>query len=113
MANLGLIPSWQFNMNPAENPQVVDLTFPGGTYQTTVQPIGPYYGGGSLSGLGGSDYDDLLDAPGDLTADQWATAHNLMRKTWWWRRRKLVMVGLGTALVLGTIGGLNTIFARG
>lgn len=103
MANLGLIPSWQFSMDPAVNPQVVDLTFPDGVYQTTVQPIGPYYGG--LSGL--REAQEV-----DLTIEQWAAFHNEMRRSWWWRNRRKVMLGVGTALVLGTIGGLNTIFAR-
>jgi hypothetical protein len=49
MDNLGFVPAWQFNMNPAENPQVVNMAFPPGMTQSTVQPM---YG---LSGLGAAE----------------------------------------------------------
>lgn len=52
LAGLGLIPDWQFNMDPSKNPKVVNLDFPAGMYQTTTQPVGPYMNGDGLSGLG-------------------------------------------------------------
>jgi hypothetical protein len=42
-SNLGLIPEWQFNMDPAVNPKLATVNMPDGVYQTTVQPLSPYY----------------------------------------------------------------------
>jgi hypothetical protein len=50
MSNLGFIPSFMFSMDPAINPNVVDMPFPPGMTQTTVQPVGPYMFG--MAGLG-------------------------------------------------------------
>lgn len=48
---LGIIPAWQFSMDPSVNPKINPaVKFPAGVYQTTVQPLGPYYQGGQ--GLG-------------------------------------------------------------
>ena len=44
--NLGLIPDWQFSTDPAVNPKLNPFVqWPAGVYQTTPQPIGPYYQG--------------------------------------------------------------------
>lgn len=44
---LGIYPSWQYSMDPAVNPKInPNVQYPDGVYQTTVQPLGPYYGGG-------------------------------------------------------------------
>jgi hypothetical protein len=41
---LGLIPAWQFSQDPNINPKInPNVHYPAGVYQTTVQPIGPYY----------------------------------------------------------------------
>jgi hypothetical protein len=41
---LGLIPSWQFSMDPNENPKLNPFVkFPQGVTQQTIQPTGPYY----------------------------------------------------------------------
>lgn len=70
---LGLIPAWQFDMtaaNPKINPHV---QFPEGVTQSTIQPLGPYYGNNDgLHGLG------LFDS-------------------WAWNNRKL-LVGGGLAV---------------
>lgn len=62
MQNLGFIPAWEFDMDPANNPQVVDMAFPPGMTQTTVQPVGPYYSGSGMQGLGAASL------VGDLTS---------------------------------------------
>lgn len=42
---LGLIPAYQFSSDPAVNFTKINpnVQYPPGVYQTTVQPIGPYY----------------------------------------------------------------------
>lgn len=41
---LGFIPSWQFGLDANTNPALTPfVTYPDGVYQTTMQPIGPYY----------------------------------------------------------------------
>lgn len=53
MHQLGLIPAWQFSMDPAVNYKInPNVTYPDGVYQTTPQPLYPYYQGPELSGLG-------------------------------------------------------------
>jgi hypothetical protein len=84
-ANLGLIPEWQFNQNPAQNPLLTSMQFPQGMYQSTVQPIGPYAGG--MNGLG-------IDNPFD---------------SWWWQNRKWIALGTVTALAIGLFGGLTAL----
>ena len=91
-ASLGLIPSWQFDMNPANNPQVVDMQFPDGMYQTTVQPVGPYFDSGA--GLQGAALGDPIDAL------------NQVFGSWWWQNRRLIVVGGLAALALGVFGGV-------
>lgn len=49
---LGLFSSWQYSLDPAINPNVVNMQFPPGMNQSTVQPIGPFQYG--VSGLGGA-----------------------------------------------------------
>jgi hypothetical protein len=88
MNNLGFIPAWQFNMDPAMNPQVTDMRFPPGMTQSTAQPVGPYLGG-------------TMDAPID--------AANAMFDSWWWKNRKWIVVGTVAALGLGVLGGLAAI----
>ena len=44
--NLGLIPAWQFSLDPAVNPKInPNVQWPQGVYQTTPQPFTPYYQG--------------------------------------------------------------------
>lgn len=87
-ANLGLIPSWQFDQNPNTNPLLnPHMQYPEGMYQTTMQPTGPYYSGPMLSGLG-------IDNPFD---------------TWWWKNRKWIVLGTVGALAIGLVGGLAAI----
>lgn len=43
---LGLIPAWQFSMDPAVNYKInPNVVYPDGVYQTTPQPLYPYYQG--------------------------------------------------------------------
>jgi hypothetical protein len=61
---LGMIPSWQFSMDPNVNPKInPHVTYPDGIYQTTPQPIGPYYQGPELSGIVGSGGRRVADVP--------------------------------------------------
>lgn len=55
ISGLGMIPSWQFSNDPAINPKInPHVVYPSGMYQTTVQPVGPYFSGmNGLSGLNG------------------------------------------------------------
>ena len=87
MNNLGFIPAWQFNMDPAMNPQVTDMQFPEGMTQSTTQPTGPY-----LGGMG-----DPIDTV------------NAVFDSWWWRNRKWIVVGTIAALGLGVVGGISSI----
>lgn len=49
--NLGLIPAWQFSQDPAINPKInPTVKYPAGVYQTTPQPLYPYYQGPNLNG---------------------------------------------------------------
>lgn len=51
--SLGLIPSWQMSMDPAVNYKINPFVqYPPGVYQTTPQPLYPYYQGPELNGLG-------------------------------------------------------------
>lgn len=50
---LGIFPSWQYSADPAVNPKInPNVQYPPGMYQTTVQPVAPYWGG-PVNGLGG------------------------------------------------------------
>ncbi len=41
---LGMIPAWQFSQDPAVNPKINPFVqFPDGVYQTTMQPLGPFF----------------------------------------------------------------------
>jgi len=47
--SLGLIPDWQFSTDPAINPKInPHVQYPAGMYQTTPQPVTPYYQGPNL-----------------------------------------------------------------
>jgi len=102
MSNLGLIPSWQFSQdaktNPALNPFV---QFPEGMYQTTTQPVGPYFS----SNMSGHRIALSGATPVTNVVDQ----TNAMFDSWWWKNRKPLMVG-GIALVgLSLAAGLAAI----
>jgi hypothetical protein len=48
IAGFGMIPAWQFSMDPAVNPKInPNVVYPDGVYQTTTQPIGPWFDGSS------------------------------------------------------------------
>ena len=69
---LGLIPSWQFNQDPNTNPALTPfVTYPPGVYQTTTQPIGPYFNpglSGTLKGISStmSTFYTILSAVGGI-----------------------------------------------
>lgn len=92
MNNLGFIPAWQFNQDPAHNPAIVNMQFPPGMFQTTVQPTGPYYNH-QLAGLGIEPLDTV----------------NAIFDSWWWKNRKWIALGAVGALGLGILGGLTAI----
>lgn len=51
-SGLGIYPDWQYSGDPAVNPKInPNVKYPDGVYQTTPQPLGPYYGG-DTTGLG-------------------------------------------------------------
>ncbi|MGH7176615.1 MAG: hypothetical protein ACREJC_04480 [Tepidisphaeraceae bacterium] len=100
MANLGFIPAWQFNMNPAVNPQVVSMQFPPGMSQSTVQPVGPYMNS-PCQGLGCAGLGQLGIEPIDTV--------NAVFDSWWWKNRKWVAFGAVAALGLGVLGGITAI----
>lgn len=130
MNNLGNIPSWQFNRDPAQNPNLTPfMQMPPGMYQTTRQPIGPYMTG--MNGLGQVTMDtpvqtaaptpemapptitDVLavpDVPATFTSpDQLVAFHNQFMATWWWRNRRVLGIGIAIALGLGVVGGVSAI----
>ena len=54
---LGMIPAWQFSTDPAVNFTKINphVTYPDGVYQTTIQPLGPWFNvppPAGMSGLG-------------------------------------------------------------
>lgn len=87
---LGLIPSWQFSMDPAINYKInPHVQFPDGIYQTTPQPLYPYYQGPELSGLR-DDSTSMFDS-------------------WAWNNKKWLILG-GVALFgLALVGGASAI----
>jgi hypothetical protein len=98
MSNLGFIPSWQFSQdaktNPALNPFV---TYPEGMFQTTTQPVGPYYQTSApsmQSNMSGHRLNLSEATPTTTVVDQ----TNAMFDSWWWKNRKPLVVG-GIALV--------------
>jgi len=69
IAGLGIIPSWQFSMDPAVNSKLNPfVSFPAGMTQTTIQPLGPYYSGpeGQLGGSGLGDVSDTVSSIGSF-----------------------------------------------
>jgi hypothetical protein len=98
--NLGLIPSWQFSQNAETNPRLTPFVkYPEGVYQTTTQPVGPYYASnmsGHFMTLGGAK--TLAAEPVEQI--------NTVFDSFWWRHRKVIVVGGLTALALGVIGGV-------
>lgn len=97
---LGIIPSWQFNTdantNPLLNPHV---EYPPGMYQTTVQPVGPYYNAEFARSLQG------LRFPGDGAVD----SLNTFFDSWGWRHRKLVFFGAFALLTLSALGAATSL----
>ncbi len=130
-SNLGFIPSWQFNRDPAQNPNLTPfMQMPPGMYQTTRQPVGPYMTG--MNGLGQLSADmpvqasmpsetmappptmtDVLavpDVPATFTSpDELVAFHNQFMATWWWRNRRMLGIGIAIALGLGVVGGVSAI----
>jgi len=98
--SLGYIPSWQFSQNAETNPRLnPHLKFPPGVYQTTVQPVGPYYASnmsGHFMTLGGTK--TLAAEPVEQI--------NAIYDSFWWRHRKVIIVGSLAAITLGVIGGV-------
>jgi hypothetical protein len=91
MSNLGLIPSWQFSQDAAKNPALNPFVkYPEGVFQTTAQPIGPYFS----SNMSGHRIALSGATPATTVVDQ----TNAMFDSWWWRNRKPLVVG-GIALV--------------
>jgi hypothetical protein len=89
---LGIIPSWQFNPDPRTNPALTPfVTFPQGTTQVTVQPVGPYYSGAAMAGL--------------------TEQANAAFDSWGWRHRRALVVGgvvaVGAAILVAVTGVLR------
>lgn len=64
VAGLGMIPSWQFSMNPAVNPKInPHVQFPEGVYQTTAQPLGPWFNSGAQMSLRGAGLQGISTNP--------------------------------------------------
>lgn len=90
LGGLGMLPAWQYSNDPAINYKISTspgMVYPDGVYQTTVQPIGPYYNPPQppLQGFRGP-----FDSFG-------------------WRHRKLLAVGGFGLIGAGIIGGLAAI----
>lgn len=88
LGGLGLIPDWQFSMDPTVNPKINPFVkYPSGVFQTTPQPLYPYYQGPELQGLG-------IDNPFD---------------SFWWKNRKPIVIGTLALLGLAIVGGASAI----
>lgn len=82
-AGLGIIPSWQFSMDPSVNYKInPNVQYPDGVYQTTPQPLYPYYQGPELSG---------------------------MFDSWTWQNKKWLILGGAALLGLAVVGGVSAI----
>lgn len=83
---LGLIPSWQFSDDPAENPLVTNMQYPPGATQLTPQPYGTWMNGDPgvtcTSRLGGCAHNRAL-------------AGNPFNSWWWTNRRWVALAGVG------------------
>lgn len=89
---LGLIPDWQFSLDPAVNPKINPFVkYPDGVYQTTPQSWGPYYG-------------DVVSVPLNQPAGGVAGPRVTLLgggglgitnpfDSWWWQNRKWVALG--------------------
>jgi hypothetical protein len=100
IAGLGLIPSWQFSMDPAVNPKINPFVkFPEGVFQTTVQPLGPYFSGmNGLNGLGESSVASKIWAALSIVSGALSTYHGYKRNE-----------SIGWALVWGFFGSIAPI----
>jgi hypothetical protein len=93
--HLGLIPSWQFSMDPAVNPRInPHLVFPVGMNQLTVQPINNVVPSGEAQ-LGTPIATFLQPAVG--VPKQLGNIFT----TWWWNNRKWLAVGVASLLGVG------------
>ncbi len=95
-SGLGIYPSWQYSGDPAVNPKInPHVVYPDGVYQTTTQPIGPYWDG-PTNGLGG--------------ASNWKPSL-LGTKTW---ARPPTLLGLrGFSDVASTVSSIGTLIILG
>jgi hypothetical protein len=85
--HLGLIPDWQFSMDPAINPKINPFVqYPPGVYQSTIQPIGPYF---------------QTQPP--------ASGMNGIFDSWAWTNRKWLALGTVALIGLGVATGLTSV----
>lgn len=96
---LGLIPDWQFSLDPNVNPKINPFVkYPDGVYQTTPQSWGPWFPEAinqPPSGVAGPRVKLL----GGLQANPF--------DSWWWQNRKWLALGgvgaVGGALLVGLV----------
>ena len=98
-SNLGLIPSWQFSLDAKTNPALTPfVTYPEGVYQTTTQPIGPYFQASAPSSMTSNMSGHRLSLSDATPTTTIVDQTNAMFDSWWWKNRKPLVVG-GVALV--------------
>jgi hypothetical protein len=90
---LGIIPSWQFDPNPAHNPMLnPHLVMPAGMDQLTVQPTGGYPTNNGL-GITMAAYLPPAAAGAGISGPFDSS---------WWKNRKWLAVGVVSLLGIGT-----------
>lgn len=98
---LGLIPSWQFSLNPNINPNVNPyMTIPAGwATQSHPQPLPPVAG---LSML------PMAPTPGGLVTSTGLGISNPF-DSWWWQHRKHLAIGGAVVLGLGALAAVGAL----
>jgi hypothetical protein len=86
--HLGLIPDYQFSSDPAVNFTKINpfVQYPPGVYQSTIQPIGPYF---------------QTQPP--------ASGMNGIFDSWAWTNRQWLAFGIVSILGIGAAAGLTSI----
>mgnify|MGYP001207928555 CR=1 FL=1 len=98
-SNLGLIPSWQFSMDAKTNPALSPfVTYPEGMFQTTTQPVGPYYQTSAPTNMASNMSGHRLSLSDATPTTSAVDQTNALFESWWWRNRKPLVIG-GVALV--------------
>jgi hypothetical protein len=102
LLGLGMIPDWQFSLDPVVNPKINPfVTYPAGVYQTTPQSWGPYYGQTTNKSAGVAGPQIKLFGP--------ALGFSNPFDSWGWRNRKWIAFGGLGVVGLGALAAVTAI----